>query len=202
MPCPNLIEVVQLGQLFFCCSRSGASPSSRACLVLFPAFQLSHAAVCAATELSVRCSQDLFDLRTPSVLRPDRQGEPVVTQMQTTRTQTTRTWTHRTWTRNLTLSAQLGMRTQVASWALSKGMRVVKCILATILQWWSRMGPTETMEIMEALASTTVQRMRFQLTLGHLKLSFSVFPTLQQQSMFPGHQSQQSLRHKVRLQTL
>ena len=36
--------------------------------------------VCAATELSVRCSQDLSDLQTTSVLRPDRRGEPVVTE--------------------------------------------------------------------------------------------------------------------------
>ena len=78
-PCPNLTEVARLGQLFFCCSRLGASPSSRVCLVLFPALRLSRTAVCAAIELSVCCSQDPFDLRTPSVLRPDRQGEPVVT---------------------------------------------------------------------------------------------------------------------------
>ena len=78
-PCPNPIEVVRLGQLFFCCSRSGASPSSRACSVLFPALQLSRTAVCAATELSVRCCQDLSNLQTTSVLRPDRRGELVVT---------------------------------------------------------------------------------------------------------------------------
>ena len=78
-PCPNPTEVARLGQLSLCCSRSGASPSSRACSVLIPALRLSCAAVCAATELSVRCSQDLFDLRTPSVLHPDRRGEPVVT---------------------------------------------------------------------------------------------------------------------------
>ena len=78
-PCPNPTEVARLGQLFLCCSRSGASPSSRACSVLSPALRLSRAAVCAATELSVRCSQDLFDLGTPSVLRPDWRGEPVVT---------------------------------------------------------------------------------------------------------------------------
>ena len=78
-PCPNPIEVARLGQLFLCCSRSGTSPSSRACSVLIPALRLSRAAVCAATELSVRCSQDLSDLRTVSVLRPDRRGEPVVT---------------------------------------------------------------------------------------------------------------------------
>ena len=78
-PCPNPTEVVQLGQLFFCCSRSGVSPSSRACSVLFPALRLSRAAVCAATKPSVRCSQDLSDLRTASVLHPDRRGEPVVT---------------------------------------------------------------------------------------------------------------------------
>ena len=78
-PCPNPTEVARLGQLFLCCSRSGASPSSRACSVLFPALRLSRAAVCAATELSVRCSQDLFDLQTPSVLRPNWRGEPVVT---------------------------------------------------------------------------------------------------------------------------
>ena len=78
-PCPNPTEVARLGQLFFCCSQSGASPSSQVCLVLFPALRLSRAAVCAATKLSVCCSQDLSDLRTPSVLRPDRQGEPVVT---------------------------------------------------------------------------------------------------------------------------
>ena len=78
-PCPNPTEVARLGQLFLCCSRSGASPSSRACSVLFPALRLSRTAVCAATELSVRCSQDLPNLRTASVLRPDRRGEPVVT---------------------------------------------------------------------------------------------------------------------------
>ena len=78
-PCPNPTEVTQLGQLSLCCSRSGASPSSRACSVLIPALRLSRAAVCAATELSVCCSQDLSDLRTVSVLRPDRRGEPVVT---------------------------------------------------------------------------------------------------------------------------
>ena len=78
-PCPNPTEVARLRQLFLCCSQLGASPSSRACSVLFLALRLSHAVVCAATELSVRCSQDLFDLRTPSVLCPNRQGEPVVT---------------------------------------------------------------------------------------------------------------------------
>ena len=78
-PCLNPTEVARLGQLFLCCSQSGASPSSQACLVLFPALRLSRAAVCAATELSVRCSQDLFNLRTPFVLRPDRRGELVVT---------------------------------------------------------------------------------------------------------------------------
>ena len=78
-PCPNPTEVTRLGQLSLCCSRSGASPSSRACSVLSPALWLSRAAVCTATELSVCCSQDLFNLRTPSVLRPDRRGEPVVT---------------------------------------------------------------------------------------------------------------------------
>ena len=78
-PCPNPTEVARLGQLSLCCSRSGASPSSRACSVLIPALRLSRAAVCAATELSVRCSQDPSDLRTTSVLRPDRRGEPVVT---------------------------------------------------------------------------------------------------------------------------
>ena len=78
-PCPNPTEVARLGQLSLCCSRSGASPSSWACSVLSPALWLSRAAVCAATELSVRCSQDLFNLRTPSVLHPDRRGEPVVT---------------------------------------------------------------------------------------------------------------------------
>ena len=78
-PCPNPTEVTRLRQLFLCCSRSGVSPSSRACSVLFPALQLSRAAVCAATELSVRCSQDLFDLQTPSVLSPDWRGELVVT---------------------------------------------------------------------------------------------------------------------------
>ena len=86
MACPNPTEVARLGQLFLCCSQSGVSPSSRACLVLFPALQLSRAAVCTATELSVRCSQDLFDLRTPSVLRPDRRGEPVVTRLDDART--------------------------------------------------------------------------------------------------------------------
>ena len=78
-PCPNPTEVTRLGQLSLCCSRSGMSPSSRACSVLSPVLRLSRAAVCAATKLSVRCSQDLFDLRTPSVLRPDRRGELVVT---------------------------------------------------------------------------------------------------------------------------
>ena len=78
-PCLNLTEVARLGQLSLCCSRLGASPSSRACSVLIPALRLSRTAVCAATELSVRCSQDLSDLRTPSVLRPNRRGEPVVT---------------------------------------------------------------------------------------------------------------------------
>ena len=78
-PCLNPIEVVQLGQLIFCCSRLGAFPSSRACSVLFPALRLSRAAVCAATKLLVCCSQDLSDLRTTSVLSPDRRGEPVVT---------------------------------------------------------------------------------------------------------------------------
>ena len=79
MPCPNPTEVARLGQLSLCCSRSGAPPSSRACSVLIPALRLSRAAVCAATELSACCSQDLSDLRTVSVLRPDRRGEPVVT---------------------------------------------------------------------------------------------------------------------------
>ena len=78
-PCPNPTEVARLGQLFLCCSRLGASPSSQACSVLFPALWLSRTVVCAATELSVCCSQDLFDLRTISVLRPDRRGELVVT---------------------------------------------------------------------------------------------------------------------------
>ena len=78
-PCLNPIEVVRLGQLFFCCSRSGTSPSSQACSVLFPVLQLSCAAVCAATKLLVCCSQDLSNLRTPPVLRPNRRGEPVVT---------------------------------------------------------------------------------------------------------------------------
>ena len=78
-PCPNPTEVAQLRQLSLCCSRSGVSPSSWACSVLIPALQLSRAAVCAATELSVHCSQDLSDLRMLSVLRPDRRGEPVVT---------------------------------------------------------------------------------------------------------------------------
>ena len=79
MPCLNPTEVAQLGQLSLCCSRSGVSPSSQACSVLSPALRLSRTAVCAATELSVHCSQDPSDLRTISVLRPDRQGEPVVT---------------------------------------------------------------------------------------------------------------------------
>ena len=57
----------------------GCVPFFSACSVLFPALRLSHAVVCAATELSVRCSQDLFDLWTFSVLSPDRRGEPVVT---------------------------------------------------------------------------------------------------------------------------
>ena len=57
----------------------GRVPFFSGLLGLDPALRLSHAAVCAATELSVRCSQDLFDLRTTSVLRPDRRGEPVVT---------------------------------------------------------------------------------------------------------------------------
>ena len=78
-PCPNLTEVARLGQLSLCCSQSGASPSSWVYSVLFPALRLSRAAVCAATKLSVRCSQDLFNFRTTSVLRPDRRGEPVVT---------------------------------------------------------------------------------------------------------------------------
>ena len=78
-PCPNPIEVARLGQLSLCCSRSGAPPSSRVCSVLIPALRLSCAAVCTATELSVRCSPDLFDLQTPSVLHPNRRGEPVVT---------------------------------------------------------------------------------------------------------------------------
>ena len=79
MPCPNPTEVARLRQLFLCCSRSGTSPSFWAFSVLFPALRLSRAAVCAATELSVRCSQDLFNLRTISVLCPNRRGEPVVT---------------------------------------------------------------------------------------------------------------------------
>ena len=78
-PCLNPTEVARLGQLSLCCSRSGASPSSWACSVLIPALRLSRAAVCAATKLSVRCSQDLSDPRTASVLCPDRRGEPVVT---------------------------------------------------------------------------------------------------------------------------
>ena len=78
-PCPNPTEVARLGQLSLCCSRSGVSPSSQVCLVLFPALRLSRAVVCAATELSVCCSQDLSDLRTTSVLHPDRRGELVVT---------------------------------------------------------------------------------------------------------------------------
>ena len=78
-PCPNPTEVAQLGQLSLCCSRLGASPSSWACSVLFPALRLSRTAVCAATELLVCCSQDPSDLRITSVLRPDRRGEPVVT---------------------------------------------------------------------------------------------------------------------------
>ena len=78
-PCPNPIEVARLRQLFFCCSRSGASPSSRACSVLIPALQLSRTAVCTATKPSVRCSQDPSNLRTVSVPSPDRRGEPVVT---------------------------------------------------------------------------------------------------------------------------
>ena len=60
-----------------------ASPSSRAYSVLFPVLRLSRAAVCAATELSVRCCQDLSDLRTASVLRPDQQGELVITRIHT-----------------------------------------------------------------------------------------------------------------------
>ena len=78
-PYPNLTEVIRLGQLSLCCSQLGASPSSRICLVLFPALWLSRTAVCTATELLVCCSQDLFDLQTTSVLRPDRRGEPVIT---------------------------------------------------------------------------------------------------------------------------
>ena len=78
-PCPNPTEVARLGQLSLCCSRSGTSPSSWACSVLSPALWLSCTAVCAATELSVCCCQDLSDLRTTSVLCPDRRGEPVVT---------------------------------------------------------------------------------------------------------------------------
>ena len=80
-PRPNPTEVARLRQLSLCCSRSGMSPSSWACSVLFPALRLSHAAVCAATKLLVRCSQDPSDLRTFSVLHPDWRGEPVVTQM-------------------------------------------------------------------------------------------------------------------------
>ena len=79
MPCPNPTEVARLGQLSLCCSRSGASPSSRTCSILVPVLRLSRAAVCAATELLVCCSQDLFNLRTVSVPSPDRQGEPVIT---------------------------------------------------------------------------------------------------------------------------
>ena len=78
-PCPNPTEVARLGQLSLCCSRSGSSPSSQACSVLFPALWLSRAAVCTATELSVCCSQDLSDLRTFSVPSPNRRGELVVT---------------------------------------------------------------------------------------------------------------------------
>ena len=78
-PCPNLTEVARLRQLSLCCSRSGTSPSSWACSVLFPALQLSRTAVCAATELLVRCSQDLFDFQTVLCSVPDWRGEPVVT---------------------------------------------------------------------------------------------------------------------------
>ena len=90
-PCPNPTEVVQLGRLILCCFRSGASPSSQACLVLFPALWLSRTVVCAATELSVHCSQDLSDLQTVSVPSPNRQGELVVT------------WPHRVRTRGLVI---------------------------------------------------------------------------------------------------
>ena len=79
MPCPNQTEVTRLGQLSLCCSRLGASPSSQACSVLFPALWLSRTAVCAATELSVHCSQDPSDLQTISVPSPNWRGEPVVT---------------------------------------------------------------------------------------------------------------------------
>ena len=50
------------------------SPSSQACLVLLPVLQLFHAAVCAATKLSVRCSQDLHDHLTifPILSQPAR----------------------------------------------------------------------------------------------------------------------------------
>ena len=78
-PCPNLTEVARLGQLSLCCSQSGASPSSQTCSDLFPALQLSHAVVCAATEPLVRCSQDPPNLQTTSVLYPDWRGEPVIT---------------------------------------------------------------------------------------------------------------------------
>ena len=79
MPCPNPTEVVRLGQLSLCCSRLGTSPSSQVCSVLFPVLRLSRAAVCAATKLSVHCSQDPSNLRTASVLHPDRRGELVIT---------------------------------------------------------------------------------------------------------------------------
>ena len=68
MPCPNPTEVARLRQLSLCCSWLGASPSSQVCSVLFPALWLSCAAVCAATELSVCCSQDLSDLCSSSQL--------------------------------------------------------------------------------------------------------------------------------------
>ena len=54
---------------------------------MIPALRLSCAAVCAAIELSVRCSQDPSDLRTVSVLSPDRRGEPVVTEEDALRAQ-------------------------------------------------------------------------------------------------------------------
>ena len=69
-PCLNPTEVVRLGQLFLCCSRSDVSPSSQVCLVLFPVLWLSRAAVCAATKLSVRCSQDPSNLRTAPLFCP------------------------------------------------------------------------------------------------------------------------------------
>ena len=50
-----------LEQLHLCYSQSDVFPSSWVCLVLLPMLRLSQAVVCAATEHSARCSQDLSD---------------------------------------------------------------------------------------------------------------------------------------------